>query len=270
MNPLVDHTLIYDEDCPLCQAYSSAFIKAGMLDSNGRATYSTVVAKGGSPIDLDRARNEIALINRKDQTVTYGNTSLLRIIGYRWPIVSWIFNFKPLRFLLDQLYFFISFNRKVIAPGNVFEKKNHCTPDLNYTYRCAYIVFAWIITSLVLVAYFSLIKPVIPAVSFTAGFLVCGGQLVFQGIIVALVNKKRLIHYLGNMMTVTLLGAILLAPALMLDALIDYKFFLVSYFLAVVGVMLIEHIRRVKILELPRYISMTWILYQLIGLVVIL
>ncbi len=32
MKTLENQTLLYDEDCPLCQAYTSAFVKTGILD----------------------------------------------------------------------------------------------------------------------------------------------------------------------------------------------------------------------------------------------
>ena len=266
MKTLSDHTIIYDEECPLCQAYTGAFVKLGMLDSEGREPYHKMVGEGLTHINWVRARNEIALINKKDHSITYGNDSLLRIIGFSMPWVQKIFRFRPFRFLLDQLYFFISFNRKVIAPGKVFEGQGRCTPDFNYPYRWAYIVLAWILTSLVLVAYVSLLNPLILKATFTREFLVCAGQIGFQGIIVAIVNRKKIIHYLGNMMTVSLLGAILLTPALFLSRLTENKFFFMGYFLSVVGVMLVEHMRRIKILGLPRFISTTWVIYNLIAI----
>lgn len=36
MKTLQNQTLLYDEDCPLCQVYTTGFIKAKMLDENGR------------------------------------------------------------------------------------------------------------------------------------------------------------------------------------------------------------------------------------------
>ena len=36
MKTLENQTLLFDEDCPLCRIYTSRFIKAGMLDENGK------------------------------------------------------------------------------------------------------------------------------------------------------------------------------------------------------------------------------------------
>ena len=39
MKTLSDHTLIYDNDCPLCVGYTNAFLKIKMLDKNGRKAF---------------------------------------------------------------------------------------------------------------------------------------------------------------------------------------------------------------------------------------
>lgn len=270
MKTLQDHTIIYDDECPMCREYTKVFVKTGMLDQQGRAAYTDVVNSNIPNINWERARNEIAMINNKDNTVQYGIDSLITIIGNNMPAFRPLFRFKPLYFLMSRLYFFISYNRKVMAHGNVFEGKNICTPDLNYTYRWAYILFAWLFTSLILVHYSQLAAPLVPASDFYREFLVCGGQIVFQGIIVALVKRDRWIHYLGNVMTISLVGALALTPMLVLSGLITSNWFYIGYFMIVVACMFFEHLRRVSILELPWYISASWLLYRFLVLYIIL
>ena len=53
MKTLENHTLLYDEDCPLCQVYSSGFIKTGMLDQNGRQPFSTLSSETQNFINLE-------------------------------------------------------------------------------------------------------------------------------------------------------------------------------------------------------------------------
>ena len=269
MKTLTDHTIIYDDECPMCKAYTKAFVKAGMLDSHGREAFTEVV-DNLPHIDWKRAKNEIAMINKKDNSVLYGVDSITAILGNSMPSLKPLFNFSPFYKLLQYFYFFISYNRKVIVPGKKFEDYNTCTPDLNYTYRWAYILFAWLVTSMILLSYFQLAVPLVPESSFMREFMVCGGQIIFQGIIVALTRRDRWIHYLGNVMTVSLGGALLLTPMFLLTGWITSNLFYVGYFMIVVGLMFLEHMRRVKILELPWYISVTWILYRFFVLVVIL
>jgi len=267
---LVDHTIIYDDECPMCKEYTKAFIKTGMLENNGRVAYTEVVNTDIPTIDWKRARNEIALIDKKTNSVKYGLESLTTIIGHSNPLFKPLFNTKLFQFLMSRLYFFISFNRKVIAPGAIFEGRNTCTPELNYTYRWAYIVLAWLVTSIVLVFYSRLAVPLVPESNFFREFVVCGGQIVFQSLIVGATQRDRWIHYLGNVMTVSLGGALLLTPMFLLNIWIHHNWVYIGYFTIVVGLMFFEHMRRVKILELPWFISATWVLYRLLVLCIIL
>lgn len=270
MKPLENQTLLYDHECPLCNAYTSAFVKTGMLDKEGRQKFSEAVSNGHVNVDWDKARNEIALVNRKDNSVKYGVKALMAIISHNATCLKPLFDFKPFVAVMQQLYSFISYNRKVIVPGRTFEEKGSCTPDLNYPYRWAYILLAWLITSITLVFYSKLLAPLIPPTNFIREFLICGGQIVFQGIIVYFTRKDRCIHYLGNMMTISLAGALLLLPMIFVQQWINSELISLIYFFFVVGLMFLEHMRRVKILELPIYISATWVVYRILVLFIIL
>ncbi len=269
MKTLEDYTIIYDSECPLCNAYTSAFIKTGMLDIHGRQQYTPQINQQWLNVDPVRARNEIALVNKKDNTVHYGIDSLFKILGYNLPVLAPLFRLRIFRLIMTKLYFFISYNRKVIAPGVSFEERTSCTPEFNVSYRCAYLIFAWLMTSIVLVFYARLAVPLISNSNLAREFLICGGQLLFQGAIVGLVRKDRLIHYLGNMMTVSLIGALLLAPMFLLTGIIQSPWLYSGYFMLVVAFMFAEHARRTKTLALPWLISLTWVLYRFIVLGII-
>jgi hypothetical protein len=266
MKTLSDHTIIYDDECPMCRMYSKAFVKSGMLDASGRKAYTDIIKCEIPNIDWNRARNEIAMFNRNDHTVKYGVDSVLTIIEHRLPRLKPVFRFKPLYFFFEQLYFFISYNRKAIAPGKTFEGIDTCTPSMNLPYRWAYIAFIWLVTSYILVHYFRLGAPLVPESGFVREFSVCAGQLIFQGIFVSLFNKRRLVHYFGNVMTVSFAGALALSPMFLLTSLIKSNWFYIGYFMIVVCAMFFEHKRRVNILELPLLISFTWVIYRLLIL----
>jgi DCC1-like thiol-disulfide oxidoreductase len=270
MKTLSNHTLLYDDECPLCRAYTNTFVSCGMLDTNGRESFSNVTRSDLPSVDWDRARNEIALVNRADHTVTYGVESIVQILGNNAPFIKLLFRFKVIACMLRKLYAFISYNRKVIAPGKAFEAQCSCTPDLNLAYRWAYIVIAWLVTSLVLLHYSKLAVPFVPETTFFREFIICGGQVLFQGVIMLFVKRERTIHYLGNLMTISLLGAFALGSALLLSVWISSPVFYIGYFMTVVMAMFFEHLRRVKILGLPGYMSATWVLYRLVVLAIIL
>lgn len=88
MKTLNNHTLIYDNECPLCDLYSKGFIKSGMLSENGREAFTELSLSNEKLIDLNRAKNEIALVDFKKNIVIYGLDSLLLIIGNSFPTLE--------------------------------------------------------------------------------------------------------------------------------------------------------------------------------------
>lgn len=259
MKKLSNHTLIYDSECPLCDLYTRGFIKSGMLDENGRVMYGC--AKVPASFDNERARNEIALVDYETGTVMYGIDSLVKILGHSFPVIGGVAAFWPVRIFLEQLYSFISYNRKVIAPAEVFEKRGSCTPAYHLGYRIAYIVFAWIVSSLILTAYAT------PLTSFLVG----GGQIIFQMVFVRFMTRDRLMHYIGNMMTVSLIGALLLLPMLIVVRSLHISHPLVSVGWAglVVTFMHYLHWRRVKKLGISTLAVVTWVVYNALVLFIL-
>jgi hypothetical protein len=79
-------------------------------------------------------------------------------------------------------------------------------------------------------------------------------------------RKERIIHYLGNMMTVSNIGALLLCPTLLIPTSFLRPEIYIIYFGAVVFIMLLEHYRRTKILGLTVWVSVSWVGYRLIVL----
>lgn len=271
MKTLENQTLLYDEDCPLCSLYTTGFVKSGMLDENGRKSYCQLSDEEQSFVDLKRAPNEIALINNKTKTVTYGVDSLIKVIGFSFPLIEKIATLKPIHFILKKMYSFVSYNRKVIIPGTVKEEnKLECTPDFNYKYRFLFIGFALTITSLVLFGYSNLI-PILPKSNITREIILAFGQIVFQSLFLLKFDKKTIINYAGNLMTVSLMGSLILLPILILNQFINLpEMFVLGWFGITVLIMCTEHFRRVKVLKLPFYLSYTWILYRIVALLFIL
>jgi hypothetical protein len=272
MKTLKNHIIIYDDECPMCDLYTGAFVKTKMLGKDGREPYSWLPSSIKKQIDTKRACNEIALVNAKEGTVIYGVDSLFAILGNRFPFLKPLFSFKPFRLVIKKFYSLISYNRRVIIPAEKFESKNSCTPDFNLKYRLLYIVVAWLITSVVLNGYSSLLVPLVPKSNFFREFIVCGGQLIFQSVTILFLKKERLIHYLGNMMTVSFAGALLLLPALVIHSfeLISSPAFYALWFLMIAGLMLHEHMRRMKIMNIHWTASLSWVVYRLIVLIIIL
>ncbi len=269
MKTLAHHTLVYDQECPMCDLYTKTFVETGMLDVNGRVAYGCARVPAG--FDNQRAKDEIALVDFKTGSVIYGVDSLLTVVGHSFPTLKRIFGNKFLKGCLAILYKFISYNRKVIAPPRDFERRGSCTPSYHLGYRLAYLVFAWLLTSWVLTAYAGHI-PMLPPSRFGREFLICGGQILFQWAMIRVTHPKMAIHYLGNMMTVSLIGSLLLLPILIAKSLFvsisSWVFF--GWFAMVVAFMLMIHIRRVRKLGLHWTLSFTWVIYRILILWIIL
>lgn len=266
------YRLYYDDDCPLCVAYTNWFVKFNFLKPEGRIPFSEIENEQNKNLDIDRARNEIALINAETHEIFYGINSLVEILNTKIPFTKAIAKFPPIYFLLVQLYKFISYNRKVIV-GDGLCNKVSCTPDFNYSYRIAFLIFASVITGLILNAYTIHLQSLLPIGSFYRELIICIGQIIFQYIVARwLVKTPTLIlHYLGNMMTVSLIGSLLLLPLLLMSALhfTIPPFVFLGYFGLIVVFMLWLHIKRVKAIPVSNLLSLTWVLYRILLLVII-
>lgn len=269
MKTLKDHVIVYDDECPMCDMYSCALVKSKMLDEKGREAYSWIPSTISKHIDRDRARNEIALVNPKTGEVHYGIDSLFFVFAHRYPALRFLFALRPFRFVMKHLYALISYNRRVIMPAEKFEAKNSCTPQYKIGYRIAFIVFAWLIVSWILNAYSPL---VMRGTTPYRELLICGGQIVFQGLVVLNFAKDKVLHYLGNMMTISLGGGLLLLPAILISKLgwINTDGFYLIWFLGTASLMCLEHIRRLRLLGIHWWVTGYWLFYRFFLLIILI
>ena len=92
MKTLANHALLYDEECPMCNLYTAGFIKANMLDNQGRKPFVNITTEEENYIDIQRAKNEIALFDTQSKRVYYGIEILLKVIGTSFPWMEKIGN----------------------------------------------------------------------------------------------------------------------------------------------------------------------------------
>ncbi|GAE64177.1 DUF393 domain-containing protein [Chryseobacterium indologenes] len=266
MKTLNNHTLIYDNECPICNLYSKGFTQYGMLDEKGREAFTEISVGNKNLIDFDRAKNEIALIDHDHNKVVYGLDSLLLIIGNSFPTLAKIARVPPLYWFFKRLYSFVSYNRKQIIPSPKEYTEESCIPDFNLKYRIAYIAFVVFFSAYIL-SIFSVKLGLGLEQNFGRELSVCLGQILWQTLFLKTYLKEKLWDYLGNMMTVSLLGTFLLIPALFTGF---SPVFYSMYFGIVVFVMFLEHIRRGKILKLNYLPTISWMMFRLTALVVMI
>ncbi len=263
MKTLPNHTLLYDDECPLCTLYSGAFVATGMLDPEGRKPFCQLEENETQVIDLGRAVNEIALIDRGSGAVLYGVDSILRILGHSLPLIERVGRFGPVHFLLQKAYSFISFNRKVIVPGATPKAGTlECVPSFHVGYRLAYMVIAASLAALLL-ARFSELLPV-GRHGWGIGLLLVAAQVPFQWVALRGDWRTRL-NYTGNLLTVSLMGSLMLVPFGLVALFVAVPpLVAVAAFASVATVLFFEHRRRVRLLGQPWWVSATWVVYRLL------
>lgn len=266
MKTLRNHTLIYDNQCPMCNIYSKGFTKVGMLDENGREAFTELSMKNKELIDFNRAKNEIALLDHNKNEVTYGLDSLLLIIGNSFPLLEKIARIQPLYWFFKKLYSFVSYNRKQIIPSRNDNTDQSCVPDFNLKYRIAYITFVVFFSSFILSLFTAKLGLNLDH-NFLREFAVCLGQIAWQMIFLKSYLKEKTWDYLGNMMTVSLIGTLLLIPALYTGF---NAFFYLIYFGIVVFIMFLEHIRRCKILKLNYLPTISWMIFRTVVVIILM
>lgn len=134
----------------------------------------------------------------------------------------------------------------------------------------AYLLFTWMFTAFILSHYTKLMSGFLPSGHDYREYIICAGQIFFQGIIVRAICKRKAYNYLGNMMTISFGGALLLLPMMLIAQWININpLFYVGWFLIVVGLMFLEHIRRTKMMELGWTLTISWAFYRLIILLFI-
>ncbi|MGY4535840.1 putative DCC family thiol-disulfide oxidoreductase YuxK [Mucilaginibacter sp. UYNi724] len=269
MKTLANYTILYDAECPMCKLYTNAFIQTGMLDKDGREAYQQLTPDACPLVDRQRAANEIALVNRQTGEVTYGIKSLFKIIGNAAPVFKPLFNISPFVWIMSKVYAFISYNRRVIIP--TVGDEADVQPTFKLKYRVAYLIFTWAVTSYILTIYAGLLQGIMPVGNLYREALICGGQVLFQGIIISIVALNKKWEYLGNMMTISFAGGLLLLVMLLVAKIIGaHPFIYAAYFMMVAGLMFLEHIRRSKLLNIGWALTITWAIYRAAILAVIL
>ncbi len=270
MAALQQHQLYYDTDCPLCVAYTGAMEKHGVLAEGSRVPFQQTDIETRRRIDEKRATSEIALLNTQNGTVQYGIDAMLHILFRNMPKLNALLH-KPLLYsFLKKLYSFISYNRKVIAPAIVAPGAISCEPPLHKGWRTMYILFVLVFSVFFLEAYYSQLNEWMGLIDFAGReWYTSAGQIIWQSAaLFLLVPSGKRWDYIGNLMTVSMIGTLMLIPMLILGAITSIApVIYLGYFMLVVTYMLWEHSRRVKILKISTWLSVTWIAYRVLWAV---
>jgi hypothetical protein len=269
---LENNKLLIDKACPMCKIYARGFEKIKLIDDKTVTYYQEAEPETFDKIDAKRAMNEVALVNTENGDVVYGAKAFTTILSQNRKWLNVFFDWGPIRWFIQQLYWFISYNRHVMAGPRELNASRACIPETKASYRWLYILSVALITGLILNQFSYLLADAF-GVSHNnwREYLICFGQIGWQFTLLSIIRPGKKLDYLGNMSTVSFIGAILLLPVILLSQVITLNgFVLGSIFMLVVSYMLSMHYQRTKKMQLPITITAYWLLYRVGWLIVIL
>lgn len=251
MKPL----LIYDADCPVCEAYTKGFVKLGLLSDEARQSSRTcrdqqIIGR----LDPERMRHELPLIDLEGPEVRYGVDALLTVVGFRFPKFARFVHHTFLYNWAKNLYAFIAYNRRVVIPTEPERwQLLDFAPRFHMSHRLLLIALLFGIIGLIhwLATGTLGIATLLPF----AGVLLAGGIAVHQA-----ATTDRLPHwldYVGHVGVSLAVGAIINAIGLATGL----------PFLLVVGdvVMVWQLVIRLRTMLLPYWLIMPFVLLVILN-----
>jgi predicted DCC family thiol-disulfide oxidoreductase YuxK len=151
------NAIIYDDNCPMCQAYTLAFVTTGFLQQENRIPFSKIKDKivpactKKINVDWQRARHEIPVINKASGEVFYGIDALAEVLNQKIFFVKPVLKLKPIRWFFKQLYSLISYNRNIIVANHspVIGEFNS-SPDFSMRWRFLFIIVVIFLSTILL------------------------------------------------------------------------------------------------------------------------
>jgi hypothetical protein len=256
----------------MCSLYGDCFTKLGLVDKNTIVYYQNVNSKVFEQIDENRAKSEVAFVHPRSGKAVYGINAFLTIFSDKRPALKWLFQVRWVYFLLEKLYRFISFNRKVIAGTCNIEGGRDCTPPVHIPYRLVYLLLAALFTGYMVNGFTSLLDSEMGLTHVGwREYAICFSQIAWQFAALSLIRPAKRLDYLGNMSTVSIIGGLLLLPLFIADHFLDLNWMqLLIGFGSVFGFMFYVHIKRCKRLGLPFIVSASWVTFRTLVLIIVL
>ena len=237
-------TLIYDNECPLCVAYTGAFVKTGLLEKDGRKHFEEADAALLDKLDRSRCYNEIPLIEDTTGKIWYGIDALLEVMGEKVPLVKKAGSLPPVNWLLKKIYKLVSYNRKVIVASKA--GNYDCSPDFNIRYRVLFLLAGLLLNSWLFTANIPVFKKgIFSGAGFAEMQAAHFGFVAINVCIAILVGKRKGLEYLGQVNMLAMLTMFFLLPLQLFQhsvgaGFINFCFGLICCFIS------IEYARRMK------------------------
>jgi len=244
-----NQVLLYDDYCPLCSWYSGMFVKYGLLKAENRVPFSRADIGVLTTIDIEKAKDEIPLFDKEEQTTLYGIDSLLEILSWKMPVIKSIGNIPPIKWFLKKFYKFISYNRKVIVAKKCGTGVFDCSPFFSFPYRILFMIVFLVFNSFMLIPLhqnlldkFSFYHLSLAQLQFAHASLV-----IVNFTIASFLKPKRAIEYLGQVNMLALIAILLLIPLMLINSFFNLSLWFAVTYLSTLTIFIVkEYFRRMK------------------------
>lgn len=247
--------MIYDDACPMCAAYTKAFVSTNLLSKEGRQSFSNIDADWLSQIATIRCRHEIPLINTKSNTVLYGIDAMLEVLGNKFPLIKRIGTCKPVHFFLKKLYKLISYNRRVITASAAHSTRFDCRPDFNFRYRVLLLCIGFCFNTLMLFPTYHhvFVRSVFNGASLGGLQMAHFALVSFNVLLSTKLSRNKAIDFLGQINLIGMIYSLLMLPLIWLNWLFLIPHLVNTVLLFTVFFLMInEYRRRMKYADVCR------------------
>jgi predicted DCC family thiol-disulfide oxidoreductase YuxK len=237
--------MVYDDNCPLCNAYTNAFVKIGLLEANGRKAFSEATDSIMCKLDAHKSKNEIPLLDTVTNQTWYGLDAMLEVISVKFPLVKRVANIAPVKWCLQRLYKLISYNRKVIVAVPKTNSKYDCTPDFSAKYRLVFLVFVTLFTTVSIrpLYYFFNVQN-ISNIALQQVYIGFGILLLVAFALPKLLHNKMAYHYWGQIAMLSLLSLLLTLPLFFVSHMFVVPAFVKGLYILGLLVFMVKEINR--------------------------
>lgn len=265
MKTLTGYLFLYDKDCPLCTNYTRWFVQLNLLEASSRVAFQDINQVLYPKVDFDLAQNKVALVDIHSGEAIYGLDAMNKVLGHRFPFLSFVLKFKLLYWFFEQVYTFISMNRKVFIPVSC-NQASACNPSRSWFWRFA-LVLLCLVFSYCLVQNSTLFLNI-------AGYftLICGASLlIFQYLFLQVLHERNGYDYLGHAsITFFLSVVIFVLVGKLLQPVFTYpKEAILGAFCAAGIFFFVEHARRMKKSDLDFRLTFSAALFFLLFIFLI-
>jgi len=230
----------------MCVCYTKAFVRTGLLKDEQRRPFSSLPDALLARIDFEKGKNEIPLIDTESGTTLYGIDALLEVLDQKIPFIKKIGTIRPVKWLLNRLYKFISYNRKVIVAKKCGAGGIDCAPAFSYKYRVLFLLVFFVFNTLMLIPVHHMLQH-LPFYHLTITELQLShlGLAVLNCILALTFTRKNALEYLGQINMLALITVLLLVPLIFLCKAL-FAEMIIGYLLLLTLFIFYEYLRRME------------------------